>query len=451
MHASPTAAPVKAPSSPPNTAPKTGNGRADEAAGEGPTPDRRFAPFDVVMAAEAEPAEAEADALAAQIDGDLATLTEGTPAPAGDAPEIAPLSPQVSDETAQLEVVAAREVAPVRVPTDNPPVAATGAANSELQPLQPVKASPLAPDAEVAPQPQTSAAKVMAPQAEANQALVGQRNATRTLASAQSDVFSTDIADADLLAAQTSPRAKGDGTKTLEQPLLKPEIVTTLAERPTKAGLPEANLAEAAGRRASEPALPPREAPTTSVRVVAADIPSPPKIALAASTGLEKAFDVAAPFPIEGELAPIASTPVEARASATAPLLPTVSAARDPGAAIAQIAAAVARVGGDRVEVRLDPPELGRVVLNFVIRDDQVVAQVSADRHETADLLRRNGDELQRSLRDGGFENISLEFGAENEEADTEQGASAASAESQDAEVAQPRKIFVRGALDIRV
>lgn len=85
--------------------------------------------------------------------------------------------------------------------------------------------------------------------------------------------------------------------------------------------------------------------------------------------------------------------------------------ARDPGPVMTQIATAVRAGGGDRVEVRLDPPELGRVTLSFQIRDDMVAAVVSADRSETAELLRRHGEELQRALKEGGFGDVSLDFG----------------------------------------
>lgn len=77
-----------------------------------------------------------------------------------------------------------------------------------------------------------------------------------------------------------------------------------------------------------------------------------------------------------------------------------------------QIVAAVAsRHGDNRLEVRLDPPELGRVTIHFD-RDgaEMVRAVISADTPDTLDLMRRHADVFQRALEDQGFAGLDLHF-----------------------------------------
>ncbi len=65
---------------------------------------------------------------------------------------------------------------------------------------------------------------------------------------------------------------------------------------------------------------------------------------------------------------------------------------------------------GARTEVMLDPVELGRVSLTFITKDEGVTVLITADRSETSDLLRRNGEQLQRDLSESGYEGVELEF-----------------------------------------
>ncbi|MEZ5892649.1 MAG: flagellar hook-length control protein FliK [Parvularculaceae bacterium] len=76
-----------------------------------------------------------------------------------------------------------------------------------------------------------------------------------------------------------------------------------------------------------------------------------------------------------------------------------------------QIVAAVTHRQGDRLEIRLDPPELGKVMIGFE-RDgaDIVRAVVTADSPNTLDLMRRNADVFQRALEAQGFANLDLHF-----------------------------------------
>ena len=64
------------------------------------------------------------------------------------------------------------------------------------------------------------------------------------------------------------------------------------------------------------------------------------------------------------------------------------------------------------VTVRLDPPEMGNVTINFQFEtaDRGVTAIVRSDVPETAALLRERADILHQALKDSGFTNINLSF-----------------------------------------
>lgn len=62
------------------------------------------------------------------------------------------------------------------------------------------------------------------------------------------------------------------------------------------------------------------------------------------------------------------------------------------------------------VEIRLDPPELGRLRLSVEISGNSVQALVAVERPEISDLMRRNAESLTRELIALGFENVRLEF-----------------------------------------
>lgn len=82
--------------------------------------------------------------------------------------------------------------------------------------------------------------------------------------------------------------------------------------------------------------------------------------------------------------------------------------------AAAQVVAAIrADRGSNEIDVRLDPPELGRVRISLTFeRSDIVTATVSSERADTLDLMRRHQDELARELERAGFSKVRLDFSA---------------------------------------
>ena len=89
--------------------------------------------------------------------------------------------------------------------------------------------------------------------------------------------------------------------------------------------------------------------------------------------------------------------------------------AGQPQAIVGQVSVAIGRASSDDIEIRLDPPELGRVQIHLTRHDGGIQAMVLSDRPETHDLLRRHAEALARELGSAGFDNVSLDFAAGGE------------------------------------
>ncbi len=75
-----------------------------------------------------------------------------------------------------------------------------------------------------------------------------------------------------------------------------------------------------------------------------------------------------------------------------------------PLAGIAIEIAGKAMAGKNCFEIRLDPPELGRIEVRLdVDRDGNVTSRLTVDRADTLDLLRRDASGLERALQDAGL------------------------------------------------
>lgn len=70
------------------------------------------------------------------------------------------------------------------------------------------------------------------------------------------------------------------------------------------------------------------------------------------------------------------------------------------------MAAIAITTDGQQTEIRLDPPELGRVRITLEITDGNVTAHLSPDRPEVLDLLRRHANSLARDLLASGFDSV---------------------------------------------
>jgi flagellar hook-length control protein FliK len=91
----------------------------------------------------------------------------------------------------------------------------------------------------------------------------------------------------------------------------------------------------------------------------------------------------------------------------------TPMAAAVPIEGVAVEIAAKASEGMKTFEIRLDPPELGRIHVRLdVDRNGEITSRVMADRQDTLDLLRRDAPQLERALNDAGLRtsNNGLQF-----------------------------------------
>jgi flagellar hook-length control protein FliK len=91
-----------------------------------------------------------------------------------------------------------------------------------------------------------------------------------------------------------------------------------------------------------------------------------------------------------------AGMPHPAQAPTAVPVVPV--------AGLAIEIAARAQAGNNRFEIRLDPPELGRIDVRLdVDRDGNVKSRLIVERAETLDLLRRDAPNLERALQQAGL------------------------------------------------
>ncbi len=75
-----------------------------------------------------------------------------------------------------------------------------------------------------------------------------------------------------------------------------------------------------------------------------------------------------------------------------------------------QLSEAFASKGERKVDVMLNPKELGRVNMQLATSEGGVKVVIHAERPETGDLMRRHIDELAKEFREMGFGSISFEF-----------------------------------------
>lgn len=124
------------------------------------------------------------------------------------------------------------------------------------------------------------------------------------------------------------------------------------------------------------------------------------------------------------------------------------------------------QAGQDRITIRLNPAELGRVEVKMELtHDGRTTAVVTADNRDTLDLLRRDSSDLQKALEEGGMRlsDSDLTFNLRGEEGQTAedgdgQGGGGEEEEMADGFVEQEPEIIVaheggiliNGRLDVR-
>ncbi len=111
----------------------------------------------------------------------------------------------------------------------------------------------------------------------------------------------------------------------------------------------------------------------------------------------------AALTPPTPDVLPGAANPA-APTAPTTPVAPILQAATVPVAGVAIEIASQVQSGKNHFEIRLDPPELGRIEVRLdVDRDGHTTTRLIADRSDTLDLMRRDASGLERALQDAGL------------------------------------------------
>jgi flagellar hook-length control protein FliK len=113
--------------------------------------------------------------------------------------------------------------------------------------------------------------------------------------------------------------------------------------------------------------------------------------------------DTAAQSP-DGASGAIAPAALSTSAAPTVTAAPSPTPTAVPIAGLAVEIASHALSGKNRFEIRLDPPELGRIDVRLdVDREGKVTSRLVVDRPETLDMLRRDAPALERSLQQAGL------------------------------------------------
>lgn len=211
--------------------------------------------------------------------------------------------------------------------------------------------------------------------------------------------------DASALATALDPVA-GDAPKTPNARAAEAKKNADAA--PDRNGAPASGqganpAAAAAAKSPNAPTLPQAQGPSDSQTPApaapvpaASDLATPPAIAGNDPSGPNAALNIL-PGSRHTETAAPAPTVISLKAHTQGAdvQLPT-----------AQIAVAItrqARQGTNRFEIRLDPPELGRIDVRLEVgHDGRASATLTVDRHDTLDLLSRDARTLQKTLSDAG-------------------------------------------------
>ena len=189
------------------------------------------------------------------------------------------------------------------------------------------------------------------------------------------------------IAAAENPQPKSGGDTTV------PVNTATAPQAGSKA--------QQATSGADKPAAPVVRAETTdNSRHIATAETSPAMTTDAQAAAPKIATDVA-------QSATLNAPPQNVAPTAANPAAPAPQASQALAVPIAGVAieiAGKALAGKNRFEIRLDPPELGRIDVRLdVDRDGNTTTRLIADRSDTLDLLRRDSTGLERALQDAGL------------------------------------------------
>ena len=211
-------------------------------------------------------------------------------------------------------------------------------------------------------------------------------------------------APAGLSGAAASPPAAGEGAA-LENTAGKDAAATLRGPGGPAKGEAAAAPEETAPARAARDARPDPE-PAREAPAKAAPAREPASGAFSSAAAPSQADPAAAaPFAL-----PAAAPEAPWRLAAATPAQAAQTA--DPRAVVAQITVAASEAAGEgaRIEIRLDPVELGKLHISLTETEHGLTATVRVERPETMTLLRRHSDMLERELSAAGYGAVSLDL-----------------------------------------
>jgi len=173
-----------------------------------------------------------------------------------------------------------------------------------------------------------------------------------------------------------------------------------------------------------------------------------PPLALGTLTKIEAAASMPSElqFSLKVEMQPIAQGHPVRTAHTPAPVANQIA---------EQLPHLITKAEKQTVELRLDPPELGRVTIHLTTHDQQVTAHITADRTDTVDLMRRHAELLTATLARAGFSQADLSFqqgkNQSNQGGFTAFQSTSGGFESDEPAPPAPAETGLNGRLDIRL
>jgi flagellar hook-length control protein FliK len=134
-----------------------------------------------------------------------------------------------------------------------------------------------------------------------------------------------------------------------------------------------------------------------------ATVNAQPAAGAAPTATLRAGADAVQPLAINAS-AQNAAAPASPAAASAAQLAQQLAPQAVPLAAVAFEIASKAVAGKNHFDIRLDPPDLGRIEVRLDVgRDGSISSHLIADRKDTLDLLQRDASSLQRAFEDAGL------------------------------------------------
>jgi flagellar hook-length control protein FliK len=358
-------------------------------------------------------AAAQAAALAA-IEDEKSAAGEETPA--GAAAKVAAVPASTGDPAPQSPVAALPDAVPVLPP---PPIdsgdQSASPDSSAPTPLtaqkQAMKAAAATPDLVPAagPDDAANAKKGSTPAAPENET-------DPTPSPAPADSAKRPVAETSLPSAPQAQRDPAQNSGAETSPKVPPNPnppqlpAGVRADRAASAATDQAEAAPEGERKAGE-----RVQDNAGAATAASEAPQKPRARPGAAIDLRNDDVAAAARPATADASaavnvPQSREPFGNTPAASGPAAPSTPAHAPADAALVPVAglaveiAARAQAGRNRFEIRLDPPELGRIDVRLdVDSSGNVTSRLVVERADTLEVLRRNAPELQRALQDAGL------------------------------------------------